>query len=662
MGIAAYFTYPQLPLAAVGVLLGLSLLIYLTAHARKWYRTETIGLYLSLFILGYTNGALNYQHHYPAQLKGMKSYGYVYLRIDKMPAFKNEQYQVDATIVGVEDSGQIVGANGSARLFFHWSNCGAPTVGQIISVKREYLKPPNTPGNPFEFNYASYLASQQQYYVTYLYPNTWHQLNLRDERLIDKIYQLRYELGWQIKTLLKDAHSAAVAQAMILGDRSGLDSDLTAAYASTGSIHVLAVSGLHVGIIFLVLLWLCKRLPKSWPAIVPIGIILIGLALYALLTGLAPSALRASVMFAFLSVTQFSKLRNQSLNALAASALLLLLITPNLILQMGFWLSYLAVTGILLLYRPIYSQLYVRNKVLNWFWQLTAVSLAAQIPTLPITAYFFHQMPLSGLLTNLVAVPAAFLTVTGGLVMLVVAKIKLLGIALGFALNWLLVGLNSFILWISSFSLSHISGIYMPWYSFVLLSLLVIAIMIFMMNRGKQALLVALSCMVVLNGINIMRQLEQRQQQQLVVYHMGKQTVVDLLTGTYDYSYQIPDSIEQQKLDRKVQPYRSCRGIRQVHQAQQSFFTVNNLRIGVQGKLQRRNIPQHRIPLDYLIIQKGYTGNIEQLEALYDVPNIIINSSNHPSHIDGWLIECDYLGLRAYDATKQAVIIDLDEK
>ncbi len=267
------------------------------------------------------------------------------------------------------------------------------------------------PDNPFAFNYQKFMANRDVYYSTYLAARNYKLIaNKYDRSLRFRAERFRASLIASLRKYVTNEESLQVISALTLGYRKELSPETRSYFASTGAMHVLAVSGLHVGMIYLFLTTLFGFLKRS-----PIGricfVFLIGSLLwfYALLTGFSPSVQRASVMFSFILIGNSLKRPASIYNSIAASAFLLLLVNPKLLFEVGFQLSYSAVISIVFFYPRLEKWVQPKNKILHKMWQLFCVSLAAQIGTFALSIYYFHQFPIYFWLSNFIVLPAAYL-------------------------------------------------------------------------------------------------------------------------------------------------------------------------------------------------------------------------------------------------------------
>lgn len=273
--------------------------------------------------------------------------------------------------------------------------------------------------HPSGFDFKKYYANKGIYHNAHVLD--W-ELVARNNGIYSFILAQRDRLLEVLGKHLPTDNEFAVGAALCLGNKELLSDELKNEFATVGAMHVLAVSGLHVGIIFSLLfhiLNLFKTRKKFW-VISKIVITVLCIWLFALLTGASPSVLRAAIMFSFITISLYSRRFRNTYNTLAAAAFLLLLYDPYLLYDVGFQLSFTAVTGIVYLHPRIYKLLYFKWKVPDYFWQITSVGIAAQLATFPIGLYYFHHLPINFMLTGLFVVPFAFLILSLGITLFVV--------------------------------------------------------------------------------------------------------------------------------------------------------------------------------------------------------------------------------------------------
>lgn len=222
----------------------------------------------------------------------------------------------------------------------------------------------------------------------------------RDTTFGTRIETFRNHLGNKLLTDHSD-DAGEIMQALAVGNQTGIDRQLRASYSRTGVAHLLSVSGLHVGIIFLILNLLFGWMRLLRRGYIALGILVIlSLCGYAVMTGLSPSVIRAVIMFSLLQVGLMLSRYTNSFNTLCAAALLILLWNPYYLYHIGFQLSFAAMVGIVTLYQPLARLWMPQNKIFRWLWSLTLIGITAQISTFPLVMYHFGQLQIAGLLLN----------------------------------------------------------------------------------------------------------------------------------------------------------------------------------------------------------------------------------------------------------------------
>ncbi|WP_159520161.1 ComEC/Rec2 family competence protein [Sunxiuqinia indica] len=288
----------------------------------------------------------------------------------------------------------------------------------------------------FAFDYQAFMANRKVYYSTYLPTKDYQRITEKASGIPFAAERFRFQLINQLKKHIINDEQRQVISALTLGYRKELSPETRSYFASTGAMHVLAVSGLHVGMIYLFLtyaLGFLKRIQLGRMTFVIIIVLL--LWSYALITGFSPSVQRATVMFSFILVANSLRRPASIYNSIAASAFLLLLINPNLIFEVGFQLSYAAVTSIVFFFPKIELLWSPQNKVINWFWQLFCVSMAAQIGTFALSVYYFHQFPLFFWLSNFIVIPAAYVILASTVLFFIASPVNWLAAALAKVLS-----------------------------------------------------------------------------------------------------------------------------------------------------------------------------------------------------------------------------------
>ena len=333
-------------------------------------------------------------------------------------------FSVESRIIGERKDSCLVNKDFGVIIYFRGQPQPPHLVPGDLLVLKGRLESIEPPKNPGQFDYSSYMSSKGIVGRTFCRSGNLVKAG-RSGRLKLRRWSslLQGKLERKIESFGLNIREASVLKAILIGWRSDLDRDVKGKFASAGAMHILAVSGLHVGILYLLLrlvLQPLERIPKGkW---LVSFLIVGGIWVYAFVSGLSPSVSRAATMFTFVSIGTLLQRDTNIYNTLIASALFLLIIQPNLLFSLGFQLSYAAVLGIVSLQPVIYGLVNFQNLwILDKLWSLLSVSIAAQVGTLPLTLYYFHQFPVWFLITNTIVIPLTWFIMFYGLLMLILS-------------------------------------------------------------------------------------------------------------------------------------------------------------------------------------------------------------------------------------------------
>ena len=458
----------------------LSAIAYRFSSSYRWRWWFGAVLFVCLFITGsWYYSVFKSQMFSRVPVNGGTTYVAKVLMHEKVtPSF--EVYTVSIEEQAVDTQFRAVQAK--VRLYLPLKDSFSGLLPGDLLMVRGALSRPKEPSNPGEFNYRRYLERKGIWGVAYV----------RDTLAVSIIpgaggYRLqRAAAVLQNKfTGLFRAHGIqgdelALLSALTIGVRDDIDNEMNQAFSASGAMHILSVSGLHVGIVYLVIARLLTFGARNRFLKIPFLILQIGfLWFYAFLTGLSPAVNRAAAMFSFLAVGKSLKRQAGTTNVLSGSALILLLVNPFVIFDIGFQLSYLAVFFISVLQPLIYGLFEIKNYMADQVWKLIALSLAAQAGTFPLSVMYFNQFPNYFLVTNLVVVPLAAIILYLSIAMLVFSWIPLLGPLLAFFLRYSLKGMIWSVEAIENLPYSvmhniHLSGLQVIWL-YLLLLLFVLA-------------------------------------------------------------------------------------------------------------------------------------------------------------------------------------------
>jgi len=356
--------------------------------------------------------------------------------------------------------------------------------------------------NPHTFNYSAYLASMG---VKYLMSCTGNECRQVMNRKSPGMFAFALDIRDRLLKVLKDnglsGQEFSVSAALLLGYVNDIDPGLKSAFAASGTMHILSVSGMHVGIIFIfldtVLSFLDKlRYGRSMKCLTEIVFIWS----YAAITGFSPAVLRAAASLSLLIAGKSIRRQPEMMNVLSASVFILLISEPGLLTDVGFQLSYLAVIGIVLLYKPIYSLYQTRLWFPEKVWGLIAVSIAAQLSTFPLSLFYFHRFPNYFILSNLIIVPLSNGIIFMGIISLLLSPLPFAGKLSVAGLKFLVHLLNACVLWIEHLPGSVSRGFFPCLPAVLAIYMLIVSICLFLMKTKQVFLLVAIACIVILEA------------------------------------------------------------------------------------------------------------------------------------------------------------------
>lgn len=494
---------------------------------------------------------------YLNDIKNEKNYFGHYINSDKqvwtgeildLPVEKENFYKVMMEVKAVQQASTTCG---KSILYLKKPFDKALLVpGTILSVKSAFHTVPE-PLNPHEFDYREFLARKNIYYTSFAdaesvklngISTTTFPLRTIGSGIKQKILNV-----FNAPELNKDA--AQLCAALLTGYDDEISPETINAFAHSGTLHVLSVSGLHTGILYAVLIFILGSLDRNnkykFIQLIIITFVLWG---FVLITGFSPPVLRAAIMLNLIAIGRFyyNYAAQHSLNILAVSAFLILVFDPMLILDTGFLLSYSAVAGILLFEPSITRLVNSKYPMVNKFWQLTSVSLAAQISTLPVTLLLFHQFPLWFVFSNLVVIPVCIAVMA--LAFLFLCKLAFLAPLI----NWCSVFIFFVIHLTDAPGWGYIEHIDFGWTDLMFLSALIITTALFVKSNSYRYVSAAVSLLILWQVFSITEVISKRSASHIAVYHVKKQSAVDLKnsdqlyfsdeTSANNYNYHIKNN------------------------------------------------------------------------------------------------------------------------
>jgi len=526
--------------------------------------------------------------------------------------------------------------------------------GDVLLVNTQ-LSPIEQPKNPNQFDYQTFMKRKGIHFTGFVKETGWTQIG---QKIPNKIKYLSHNIQQKFSQMLFNAglsgEEYSIASALILGNNDTMDPELRAVWTAAGVSHILCVSGMHVGIVFMIMNYLLFpfNLSKRSQAIKSLILLLI-IWSYANITGLAPSVMRAGTMFTFVLFGNFLQRNTNVFHSLFTSCFLLLCINPLLIFEMGFQFSYSAVFGIVLLQKPIRNFYKPKTKVVNYFWELSSVSIAAQFATAPIAIYYFGQFPNYFLIGNLVVIFLSFWVVLTGVAIMVFSIFPFISQLIGYLLVYQIKIMNYTAKTVEALPYSTTDQISI---SFVQVILIYVTIGFFYYaysKKSKKSLLYGLCSLLMIFGLYVYDKTASKHQKNITVYSLSKSVAINF--NQHGKSILVSDSIRS-KEDKRYQfsiknHERKARINSKILNIQEDyeddFFLKKGSFLFFNGKTlyfltgNNKLYPSsEKLKIDYLYLSRNSGQKPEVIFKIFDCNMVIIDANNRLNLEREWIQYC----------------------
>ena len=689
---------------ALGGLLALLLAWQSIAYRYRWFFGAYIALYL--FAVGYFHAIQHCELRRADHFAHRRDSCRILLGAVSESPGKGARLKV---VLRVEAAGpsfdRMAPARGSLLLFLKPDSLSNQIrYGDHLRVAA-VVRPVDPPKNPYMFDYGRYLHFQNIHFQAFPKPDSlqiaatgggawwWKLAYICRDRLLDLLHRH-----------FPAPDEYAVASALLLGYKEDLSDELRAAYIATGSMHALAVSGSHVSMLYAGLWFFLGRLPLRGRAgrFLPALLALLGIWAFTFLTGATASVLRASVMFTIYLLGKAAWRENNAWNALAASAFLLLVVNPYYLFDAGFQLSYTAVAGMVFFYPRFYKRAPVwPSRAANWLLQAFIVGCAAQLGTLPLSLYYFHQFPVYFWIAGWVVLFIGGAFMVGGTALLLLDTFWPTGAeGLAWALHQLLWALNRLIVFIQHLPGSVIEGIWVTGWAAALLYVAILFAGAALAYPKRYWRLLTLGLLAVLGGCRLAQTLAQTRQRKIIVYHTPKHTLVDCFNGIECLT--AADSIPAKRENAAAQANRWASGVfassrilrldslppalkTQAPKPKTQPLHLDSLATAGDGEDRGIGPPILRfygytlalpgphtwsdptegtppVPVDLLLLRGNPRVDLAECRRRFPCPLIVFDASNTRWSIAQWRKTCEAEGWRCWDVTeKGALVLDLND-
>ncbi len=630
--------------------------------------------FLFAYLLTELKTEINHPNHFSKVNNG--SAFIAYLSDSKQE--KSKSYKTTVEVVAVKSGDKWFATEGKCLVYISKDSLSANLrYGDLIlfSSQPAEVQPP---GNPSQFNYRQWLSYNQVYHQLFLASSKWNGIGHHyGYSIVEMAINMREKLLKIFKDNNISGDDYAVVSALLLGDVDEIDQDIMNAYAASGALHVLSVSGLHVGIIYIALnavLFFMNRNKKL--KLVKAGILILFLWYYALLTGFSPAVLRSAAMLSYIVIGKSLGRYTNMYNTLAASAITLFCFLPHLLMQVGFQLSYLAVLGIVFLHPKIHLLLEPQSWLWKQLWSLISVSIAAQLATFPLGLFYFHQFPNYFLVSNMMVIPISTVILYGGIVLFIISPFTAIAKWAGLLLGKIVHLLNWTVITIEHLPYSLLQGISISIFETWIMYFAIFMLILFFMQKQTKYMFASVACVVIILSMQIVETIQLSKQEQFVVYDVPKSSAVNLIDGksavliadsslTTNRSMMMFNIIHYwwdcglDEGDVAIVKNERSFGLKDQMFCKKNFLAFHDKTILVlnDASLLKKTIS---VPfnVDYVVLSKNLKIKIEELKKKVHFKQLIIDSSNSISRVNRWMAEAKTLGVNCYSVQQSGAFVE----
>ncbi|MDB4207146.1 ComEC family competence protein [Flavobacteriaceae bacterium] len=527
-------------------------------------------------------------------------------------------------------------------------------IGDRILIKNKFVAIKESL-NPHQFNYKNYLAKQGIHQQVYATKQELLLLDQTSTSFLEFIAAFRLKIQQSLQQYDFSEDELAIMNALLLGQRQDISKELTANYSKAGAIHILAVSGLHVGIILWMLSFVLKPLERYKKGkVIKLVLLVLFLWFFAVLAGMSASVTRAVTMFSAIAIGQFFNKRNAIEQSLIFSMFLLLLLKPLFLFDVGFQLSYLAVFGIIWV-QPVFYQLWKpKYYIIDKGWQLITVSTAAQLGVLPISLFYFHQFPGLFFLSNLLIIPFLGVILGAGIIVLGLSYLTILPVFLVDIYSGIISILNRLVAYIARQEAFLFSDISFSFIKMFFSYLVIIACFQFFLKRNAKRCLFFLSSVLIFQFVFFCEKYHIEKNNEFIVFHKSRNSIVGIRTGSFLEVYNDMDSlVTKQNL---LKNYKVGENI--LYQNYQKLPTLLQLNkqivlfIDTAGVYNLTDLHQ---PI--VLLHQSPKINLERLINRLQPTIIIADGSNYKSYVRRWKATCLKLQIPFWSTNEQGAYI-----
>ncbi|MDP3313495.1 ComEC/Rec2 family competence protein [Lutibacter sp.] len=632
------FSPKVIAIVAIAIVIIFSVVFYVSEQEKITSNIFIFGFFICFFFIGISavvfKNQINQRSHYTnnnnfSKNENVSSSFWIAKKLKSNANYY--KYEAEISAIGTEKAkGRILLL---VKINLHKNEL---EIGSNYNLNAKFNKIPELK-NPFGFNYKKYLKNQQIHHQVYTEFSNLIPLNYKSEKTLSSVGKFRETI---IKKLAKNGfknNELAVISALLLGEKTTISDELLQDYSKSGAIHILAVSGLHVGLLLLILNFLFRPLHsfKNGKTYAVIAVVIL-LWMYALIAGLSASVVRAVTMFTALAIGMQLNRPTNVYNTLVVSMFILLLINPFYLFEIGFQMSYIAVFSIVWIQPKLMELWYPRFWLTKKVWQLLTVSVAAQMGVLPLSLLYFHQFPGLFFVSNLVVIPFLGFVLGLGLLVIVLAMLNFLPFWLGELLRIILQKMNFFIEWVASHEQFVITNISISFAITITSYLIIISFFKWVEVKKYVRFLIFCISVLIFQSILFYEKYNLEVSNELIIFHKNK---ASLIIGRNGNNIQLMSSDIIIEKRYEIDSYLLGIGVKDIEKLpsmSNSFVFGETKVVVINDANEVGNINSSTI----LLLQKSPKINLERLLKTYKPKIIIADGSNYKSYSESWEQTC----------------------
>ncbi len=637
------------------------LLFFITSYIfskNKFTHTIWFGIigYAVMICIGILNVSIHNQKNNPTHYlniidQNKDSTKIITLRIREV--LKPSKYH-DKYVVNILNIDNIIASGKSILNIPKDSITNNLKVDEVLVIKTNFREV-NAPLNPGQFNYKNYL--EKQYIYNQLFITKESLLNIKNDHqtvlgIADKI---REHINFKLSKYDFKPDQLAIINAILLGQRQNISEDVYTSYANAGAIHILAISGLHIGIILIMLSAIFKPLEKLRNGIfIKTFLIVTILWGFAIIAGLSASVTRAVTMFSIVAIGMHLKRPTNIYNTLAISIFLLLLFKPLFLFDVGFQLSYLAVFGIVSINPKLDTIWKPKYLIPKKIWQTFTVTISAQIGIIPISLYYFHQFPGLFFLSNLLIIPLLGIILGYGIIVMLLAVLNFLPPILADLCGELIDYMNNIVFWVSNQEVFLIKDISFSLAYVLIFYLFIISFFRFLINRNYKRFYFLLTS-IIIGQIIFIYTYYKSPKNQFLIFHKSRYSLLGNIQGNKLIINDNLDSISN-LTDKTIKDYMVANHIQNREKDYlKPLYILGNKKLLIIDSLGVYNVTSFKP--DYVLLRNSPKINLNRMVELLHPKLIIADGSNYKSYVERWAITCQKTKIPFHQTNKKGAFI-----